>query len=352
MFPMCPDNTFLWGLSTPQPGAGYSVLRGLSCCLPPSWMGAARGATEGDSLQGDSTSPHVELFPFPCGGVCVGRGTWGARLRGEDADGVRWGRERRGNGGAARTPLPPTTTVPVVLCCTVQPEGGGAGALPEPGAGGAPRWGCAGPRLVKPAWPQRACGRRAQHWLGAEPPGAPLPDHTDVAHCGSPLQLASERASWWDLFSCPRIHLQDSTDFSCHHSCLSLSPCSQDSCPQKNSLPSQTLATDPLTLGKASMVPTERHCCSPSVPENFFHWHPLCRPLGSKVWTPIKHRGSSGEGALEEQSLIPDHGACSLRALLPPHQNCSGTSMASHAASHSPVTWAQRMASSSAMMRL
>uniref|UniRef100_A0A8C3TJ06 Uncharacterized protein n=1 Tax=Chelydra serpentina TaxID=8475 RepID=A0A8C3TJ06_CHESE len=121
------------------------------------------------------------------------------------------------------------------------------------------------------------------------------------------------RASWWDLFSCPRIHLQDSTDFSCHHSCLSLSPCSQDSCPQKNSLPSQTLATDPLTLGKASMVPTERHCCSPSVPDNFFQWHPLCRPLGSKVWTPIKHRGSSGEGALEERSLIPDHGACSLR---------------------------------------
>ncbi|KAH1166343.1 protein FAM53C isoform X5 [Mauremys mutica] len=140
----------------------------------------------------------------------------------------------------------------------------------------------------------------------------PLPDHTDMAHFGSPLQLASERASWWDLISCPRIHLQDSTGFSCHHSGLSLSPCSQDCCP-KNSLPPQTLATDPLTLGKASMVPTKRHCCSPSVPENFFHWHPLCRPLGSKVWTPIKHRGSSGEGALEEQPPIPHHGACSLR---------------------------------------
>uniref|UniRef100_A0A8C4WK47 Family with sequence similarity 53 member C n=1 Tax=Gopherus evgoodei TaxID=1825980 RepID=A0A8C4WK47_9SAUR len=120
-----------------------------------------------------------------------------------------------------------------------------------------------------------------------------------------------KRASWWDLISCPRIHLHDYTGFSCHHSGLSLSPCSQDCCP-KTSLPSQTLATDPLTLGKASVVPTKRHCCSPSVPENFFHWHPLCRPLGSKVWTPIKHRGSSGEGALEEQPPIPDHGACSL----------------------------------------
>ncbi|KAM9129135.1 protein FAM53C [Pangshura tecta] len=52
---------------------------------------------------------------------------------------------------------------------------------------------------------------------------------------------------------------------------------------------------------------------SVSLQPKFLHWHPLCSPLGSKVWTPIKHWGSSGKGALEEQPLIPDHGACSLR---------------------------------------
>ncbi|XP_067390938.1 protein FAM53C isoform X2 [Emydura macquarii macquarii] len=141
----------------------------------------------------------------------------------------------------------------------------------------------------------------------------PLPDHTDMAHCGSPLQLAPERASWQDLISCPRIHLQDSTGFNCHHSHLNLAPCRQDNCSQKNSLTSQTLATDPLTLGKASTPPTKRHCCSPSVPKDLSHWQPLWRPLGSKVWTPIKHQDSSGERALEEQPLIPVHGACSFR---------------------------------------
>uniref|UniRef100_A0A8C8SJX1 Family with sequence similarity 53 member C n=1 Tax=Pelusios castaneus TaxID=367368 RepID=A0A8C8SJX1_9SAUR len=124
--------------------------------------------------------------------------------------------------------------------------------------------------------------------------------------------LVNERASWWDLISCPKIHLQDGTGFNCHHSCLNLSPCSQDSCPQKKSLTTQTLATDPLTLGKASTPPTKRHCCSSSVSKDLTPWQPLWRPLGSKVWTPIKHQGN-GDHALEEQPLIPVHGACSFR---------------------------------------
>nr|XP_006121700.1 uncharacterized protein LOC102457870 isoform X2 [Pelodiscus sinensis] len=136
--------------------------------------------------------------------------------------------------------------------------------------------------------------------------------------------IKTERASSWELISTPRIHLLDSTGFSCHHSHVSLSPCSQDSC-----LPSQTLATDLLSLGKAFGPPTKRHCYSSSGADDCLYW----KPLGSKAWMTTKHWGSSEKSTLEEQHLIPDHGACSFRFDQRPRcislqhvQGCDGSS--------------------------
>uniref|UniRef100_A0A8D0GCW9 Family with sequence similarity 53 member C n=1 Tax=Sphenodon punctatus TaxID=8508 RepID=A0A8D0GCW9_SPHPU len=151
----------------------------------------------------------------------------------------------------------------------------------------------------------------------------PLPDHADVAGCGSPFQFAPEETSWKDLAPCPKIHLQDDTGPYYHHSSLSLPlpPCSPDSCPQ-NSIVSQTLAADPLASERASVPPTKRHCRSLSVPEDLSRWQAIWRPLGSKVWTPIKHRDSSRRDTLAEQPHNLAQGATRLRFDPAPSASC------------------------------
>ncbi|XP_061473664.1 protein FAM53C isoform X1 [Rhineura floridana] len=129
----------------------------------------------------------------------------------------------------------------------------------------------------------------------------PLPDHADVASCGSPFQIAPEGASWRDLAPCPKIHLQDSTGLYQHSSLsLPLPPCTPDNRPQKSFI-SQTLATNSLVSEKASVPPTKRHCRSLSVPEDLSRWQAVWRPLGSKVWTHIKRRDNSGGDTLAVQ---------------------------------------------------
>ncbi|XP_020645624.2 protein FAM53C isoform X3 [Pogona vitticeps] len=137
----------------------------------------------------------------------------------------------------------------------------------------------------------------------------PLPDHADVASCGSPFQIAPEGASWRDLTPCPKIHLQDNLGLY-QHSSLSLPQplCNPDTSPQ-NSLASQTLATNSLVSEKASVPPTKRHCRSLSVPEDLSRWQAVWRPLGSKVWTHVKRRDNTREDTLAVQPQIVAQGA-------------------------------------------
>lgn len=108
----------------------------------------------------------------------------------------------------------------------------------------------------------------------------------------------AEGTSWRDLTSCPKIHLQDSTDLYQHSSLsLPLPPCSLDNSPQ-HSLTTQTLATNSVVPEKASVPPSKRHCRSLSVPEDLSRWQSVWRPLGSKVWTHIKRRDNSGGDTL------------------------------------------------------
>ncbi|XP_019390309.1 PREDICTED: protein FAM53C, partial [Crocodylus porosus] len=158
------------------------------------------------------------------------------------------------------------------------------------------------------------------------------PDQADVTCCGSPSLLMSERASWRDRLLCPRIHLQDNVSFGYHHPSLGLPPRCQSSCPPGSPL-SPTLATDPCTLEKASVPPSKRHCRSLSVPEDLSHWQPRWRPLGSKVWTAVKQRGSGRGEALEEPCRRQPPGTCSLRLDQAP---CSPPQRVQGGGGHSP----------------
>uniref|UniRef100_A0A2D4JQ06 Protein FAM53C n=1 Tax=Micrurus lemniscatus lemniscatus TaxID=129467 RepID=A0A2D4JQ06_MICLE len=132
--------------------------------------------------------------------------------------------------------------------------------------------------------------------------GKPLPDHANVASCGSPFQIAPEGTSWRDLAPCPKIHLQDNTvPYQQSSLSLPLPTCSQENSPLNN-LASQALATNSLVSEKVSVPPTKRHCRSLSVPEDLSRWQAVWRPLGSKVWTHIKRRETSGVDTLAVQS--------------------------------------------------
>lgn len=78
--------------------------------------------------------------------------------------------------------------------------------------------------------------------------------------------------------------------------------------------------------------PSKRHCRSLSVPVDLSRWQPVWRPAPSKLWTPIKHRGSGGGGGPQVPHQSPPKRVSSLRFLqapsassqcAPAHRPCS-----------------------------
>ncbi|XP_071066244.1 lysine-specific demethylase 3B isoform X4 [Dasypus novemcinctus] len=150
----------------------------------------------------------------------------------------------------------------------------------------------------------------------------PLPDHADISNCGNPFQLVSEGASWRGLPHCSCTEFQDSLNLSYHSSGLSLhlrSP-SRESSPQEQPL-SQILSPEPPDSEKLPVPPappSKRHCRSLSVPVDLSRWQPVWRPAPSKLWTPIKHRGSGGGGGPQVPHQSPPKRVSSLRFLQAP----------------------------------
>ncbi|KAF6081110.1 family with sequence similarity 53 member C [Phyllostomus discolor] len=143
----------------------------------------------------------------------------------------------------------------------------------------------------------------------------PLPDHADISNCGNPFQLVSEGASWRGLPRCSCAEFQDSLSLSYHPSGLSLHlrPPSRGSSPPEQPL-SQVLSPeppDPEKLPVPPAPPSKRHCRSLSVPVDLSRWQPVWRPAPSKLWTPIKHRGSGGGGGPQ----VPHQSPLSKRTL-------------------------------------
>ena len=64
--------------------------------------------------------------------------------------------------------------------------------------------------------------------------------------------------------------------------------------------------------------PSKRHCRSLSVPVDLSRWQPVWRPAPSKLWTPIKHRGSGGGGGPQVPHQSPPKQVSSLRFLQAP----------------------------------
>lgn len=150
----------------------------------------------------------------------------------------------------------------------------------------------------------------------------PLPDHADISNCGNPFQLVSEGASWRGLPHCSCAEFQDSLSFSYHPSGLSLHlrPPSRGNSPQEQPL-SQVLSPeppDPEKLPVPPAPPSKRHCRSLSVPVDLSRWQPVWRPAPSKLWTPIKHRGSGGGGGPQVPHQSPPKRVSSLRFLQAP----------------------------------
>ncbi|XP_075397735.1 protein FAM53C [Tenrec ecaudatus] len=150
----------------------------------------------------------------------------------------------------------------------------------------------------------------------------PLPDHADIANCGNPFQLVSEGASWRGLPHCSCAEFPDSLNLSYHSSGLSLHlrlP-SRGSSPQEQPLP-QVLSPEPPDPEKLPVIPappSKRHCRSLSVPVDLSRWQPVWRPAPSKLWTPIKHRGSGGGGGPQVPHQSPPKRVSSLRFLQAP----------------------------------
>ncbi|XP_048667827.1 protein FAM53C [Marmota marmota marmota] len=150
----------------------------------------------------------------------------------------------------------------------------------------------------------------------------PLPDHADISNCGNPFQLVSEGASWRGLPHCSCAEFQDSLNFNYHPSGLSLHlrPPSRGSSPQEQPL-SQVLSPeppDPEKLPVPPAPPSKRHCRSLSVPVDLSRWQPVWRPAPSKLWTPIKHRGTGGGGGPQVPHQSPPKRVSSLRFLQAP----------------------------------
>ncbi|OWK11159.1 hypothetical protein Celaphus_00006839 [Cervus elaphus hippelaphus] len=116
----------------------------------------------------------------------------------------------------------------------------------------------------------------------------PLPDHADISDCGNPLQRVSGGLS---------LHLR---------------PPSPGSSPQEQSL-SQALSPEPPDPEKLP-----RHCRSLSEPVDLSRWQPAWRPAPSKLWTPIKHRGSGGGRGPHVPHQSPRKRVSSLRFLQAP----------------------------------
>ncbi|XP_054424368.1 protein FAM53C isoform X2 [Pteronotus mesoamericanus] len=163
----------------------------------------------------------------------------------------------------------------------------------------------------------------------------PLPDHADISTCGNPFQLVPG-ASWRGLPRCSCAEFQDSLNLSYHPSGLSLHlrPPSRGSSPPEQPL-SQVLSPeppDPEKLPVPPAPPSKRHCRSLSVPVDLSRWQPVWRPAPSKLWTPIKHRGSGGGGGPQVPHQSPPKRVSSLRFLqapsassqcAPAHRPCS-----------------------------
>uniref|UniRef100_A0A452Q7R1 Family with sequence similarity 53 member C n=1 Tax=Ursus americanus TaxID=9643 RepID=A0A452Q7R1_URSAM len=136
------------------------------------------------------------------------------------------------------------------------------------------------------------------------------------------LQHQSEGASWRGLPHCSCAEFQDSLNLSYHPSGLSLHlrPPSPGSSPQEQPL-SQVLSPeppDPEKLPVPPAPPSKRHCRSLSVPVDLSRWQPVWRPAPSKLWTPIKHRGSGGGGGPQVPHQSPPKRVSSLRFLQAP----------------------------------
>ena len=101
---------------------------------------------------------------------------------------------------------------------------------------------------------------------------------------------------------------------------LHLRPPSPGRSPQEQSL-SQVLSPeppDPEKLPVPPAPPSKRHCRSLSVPVDLSRWQPVWRPAPSKLWTPIKHRGSGGGGGPQVPHQSPPKRVSSLRFLQAP----------------------------------
>ncbi|XP_043560014.1 protein FAM53A-like isoform X1 [Chiloscyllium plagiosum] len=139
----------------------------------------------------------------------------------------------------------------------------------------------------------------------------PLPDSTNKGSCWNPYRFIPEERKW-NVFDTSHAELPMNMGFP------SLTSYNLNSI--NSSSPNKSLWTGPATstwmghmtstsVGNLSDLqfsesfaplpdpPTKRHCRSLSVPEDLSRCRSLWKPVGSKVWTPVKRRCNSGGNA-------------------------------------------------------